>query len=311
MTFKIPPASHKSPAAPIFPEFRPLTLADRARFRELLWDYQPETSELTFTNMFIWQPYCGYRWSRAGDWLLVAGQGPNGSWALPPLGPSPRREITLKLLSWLREERGEASPAIERADGRLVQEVAADRLAIEPQREHFDYVYQTRDLVDLAGGKYHSKRNYLNTFQRTYHYRYEPMDEKLLAACRELSARWCQVKRCAEDLSLMGEWEAVQVALENFQALDLKGGVVLVDDRVEAFTLGELLNRDTAVVHIEKANPEIRGLYAVINQLFLQNAWSDVPFVNREQDLGDPGLREAKLSYHPHHIVEKFRILMR
>jgi uncharacterized protein len=304
-----PPADFSSAEVPVFPEFRTLTLADRARFRKILWDYQPETSELTFTNMFIWQPYCGYRWSRDGDWLLVAGQGPGGSWALPPLGPSPRREITLRLLSWLREERGEASPSIERADTRLVQELAGTpSLAIEPQREHFDYVYLTRDLVDLAGGKYHAKRNYLNTFQRSYRYRYETLDENHLAACRELSASWCQLKRCAEDMSLMGEWEAVQVALANFQALELKGGVVLVDSRVEAFALGEMLNQDTVVIHIEKANPEIRGLYAVINQLFLQQAWRQVPLVNREQDLGDPGLREAKLSYHPHHLGEKFRI---
>ena len=310
MTVNLPLAGEFRTAVPVFPDFRPLTLADRAIFREILWAYQPETSELTFTNLFIWQTYCGYQWSRAGDWLLVVAQPVGGgSWALPPLGPAPRREISRRLLGWLRETRGEPSAAIERADARLLAELAGTPgLAVEPQREHFDYVYRTADLIQLAGGKYHSKRNYLNTFQRTYHYRYEPLEERHLAECRELVARWCRMKRCQEDLSLMGEWEAVKAALDNFLDLEIQGGVVLVDGRVEAFTLGEMLNRETAVVHIEKADPEIRGLYAAINQLFCQNAWSAASFINREQDLGDPGLREAKTSYHPHRLVEKFRL---
>ena len=109
----------------------------------------------------------------------------------------------------------------------------------------------------------------------------------------------------------MGEWAAIGVALANFQALQLKGGVILINDRVEAFSCGELLNRQTAVIHLEKANPELRGLYAVINQQFCREAWAGVPFINREQDLGEPGLRTAKLSYHPHRLVEKYRIRLR
>jgi hypothetical protein len=84
--------------------------------------------------------------------------------------------------------------------------------------------------------------------------------------------------------------------------------VILINDRVEAFALGELLDEGTAVIHIEKANPEIRGLYAMINQQFCEYAWSEVSFINREQDLGEPGLRAAKMSYNPHHLVEKFRV---
>jgi len=109
----------------------------------------------------------------------------------------------------------------------------------------------------------------------------------------------------------MGEWQAVRLALQHFAELELAGGLILMDWRVEAFTLGELLNRDTAVVHIEKANPDIRGLYALINQQFCEQAWAATPFLNREQDLGEPGLRTAKLSYHPHRLVEKFRVKLK
>ena len=75
-----------------------------------------------------------------------------------------------------------------------------------------------------------------------------------------------------------------------------------------AFSCGERLNESTAVIHLEKADPELRGLYVLINQQFCREAWAGVNFVNREQDLGEPGLRTAKMSYHPHHLVEKFRI---
>lgn len=255
-------ASTAAPAGiPAFPHFRPLALADREIFRRVLWDYQPQLSELTFTNLFIWQNHYGYRWSRKQDWLLVIGDSETtGPWALPPLGPSPRAEISLNLLDWLRTEHGPGAARIERADQRLVSELAdAPGLVIEPQREHFDYVYHSEDLINLAGGKYHSRRNYLNTFERTYKYRYEVLEERHLARCRDFIARWCKRRRCSEDLSLMGEWEAIGAALNNFSALELQGAAILIAGAVEAFTLGELLNKETAVIHIEKANPEIRA----------------------------------------------------
>ncbi len=295
--------------APVFPEFRPLRLEDRKIFQDFLWDYQPETSELTFTNLFVWQPHYGYEWSLDQDCLLVIATSPErGGWALPPLGLPPRAEVTGRLLAWLAET-GAPSPRLERADRRLVEELAdSPGFRPEPVRDHFDYLYRSRDLIDLPGGKYHSKRNYLNTLERSYTWRYEPLEERHLPACRELAAHWCRIKRCQDDLSLMGEWGAVASALTNFTALDLMGGAIFINGRLEAFSLGELLNRETAVIHVEKANPEIRGLYALINQQFAQNAWSGVPFINREQDLGEPNLRSAKLSYHPHRLVEKFTV---
>ncbi len=303
--------SSGSPAPlPVFPRFEPLTLADGALLRKIIWDYQPETSELTFTNLFMWRSLYGYQWSLDRDRLLVASAvAGGGAWALPPVGPPPRVDLCRRVLAWLREEHGVADPAIERADPRLAAEVAGyPEFVVEPARDHFDYVYRTEDLIQLPGGPYRAKRNHLNSLARAGGYRYEPLGPEHLPACLELSSKWCDIKRCDLDMSLMGEWAAIGVALNDFQALQLQGGVILVNGRVEAFTCGEWLNEATAVIHLEKANPEIRGLYAAINQQFCQQAWAGVPFINREQDLGEPGLRTAKLSYHPHHLVEKFRI---
>jgi hypothetical protein len=295
-----------------FPDFRPLELEDRELIREFLWLYQPDTSELTFTNLFLWRSLYHWRWSTAGEWLLLLqekeGQEPS---LLPPVGRSPRLEVTRMALGFLRKERGVLRPRIERADARFVSEVsAAPELKVIPEREHFDYVYQTSDLIALKGGKYHAKRNHISRFlqENGSGFRSVTIGPQNLGLCAEFQDRWCEWRRCDEDMNLRDEWTAIRQALAEYQALQVQGAAILIGEKVEAFTFGELLNAQTAVVHIEKANPEIPGLYAMINQQFCQKYWSGVPFINREQDLGEEGLRKAKLSYHPVRLVEKYRV---
>ncbi len=296
--------------APFFPRFKPLGLEDRALIAERLRAYQPETSELTFTNLFIWRRHYGLEWSLSGDMLLLAcAPGNEHPFCLPPIGPAPRRETVRELLSWLREARQAPAPFIARADERLVRELSGNpEFSIEPQREHFDYRYTSADLIQLAGRKYHGKKNHLNKFRSAYRFVYEPMTREHVPACLEFQDTWCNCNRCEDDMNLMHEWDAVKEVLGAFDQLGVQGGVIMVEGVVEAFTLGELLNNETAVVHIEKANARIPGLYSVINQQFCEHAWSSVPFINREQDLGDNGLRQAKLSYHPDRLVEKYVI---
>jgi hypothetical protein len=295
---------------PQFPSFKPIGIEDRDLIDSKLREYRPETSELNFTNMFIWRSHYGFEWSLYGDWLLVIGANSgNGVQALPPVGPPSRVEVTRMLLEWMREERNIPEPRIDRADVRLASELErSGGFVAEPVRDHFDYVYLTEDLTALAGKTYRAKRNHLNYLLRSYSIVYEPITEAHVDACLGLAENWCTLRRCEDDLNLVGEWDATREALSYLRALQIKGGVILINEKVEAFTLGERLNEETAVVHIEKANTEIRGLYNAINQQFCEKQWSDTRFINREQDLGEAGLREAKLSYNPDHMVEKFRI---
>ena len=298
---------------PIFPDFRPIELEDRATFDAIIKKYQPEVSEWTFTNLFIWRGYYGFQWSIYRDWLMVISpDAKEGIYAMEPVGPSPRKEPATALLEWLWRERKAADPRIERADKLLASELKdLDNFTIEEAREHFDYVYLREDLVQLAGNKYRSKRNHINQLFRAYDFSYVDLDVHHIDDCVELQERWCQEKRCEEDLNLLSEWGAVREILAHYSSLDLKGGVITVGSKVMAFTIGELLNDETAVVHIEKADPDIPGLFQVVNQQFCEKAWKDVRYINREQDLGISGLREAKLSYYPDHFVEKFRIRLK
>ena len=299
-------------SAPTFPEFKTLELKDKDVFQKFLKLYKPETSELTFTNLFVWRSHYKFQWSLYKDWLtILSSEGEYGTFAMEPVGPSPRDEVTRMLLEWMGEEKKEVNPRIERADERIVSEIeGANGMIIESTRDHFDYVYLRDELVQLAGNKYRSKRNHINQLLRTYSYRYSELTSEHIQDCLELQEKWCILRRCEDDLDLLGEWDAVKEILNSYESLDVQGGVVTIENKVMAFTIGQMLNDDTAVVHIEKADPEIPGLYPVINQQFCENSWQDARYINREQDLGMPGLREAKLSYYPDHLVKKFRITL-
>jgi hypothetical protein len=298
--------------SPVFPEFGPIELSDRTLFTDFFVRYRPETSELTFTNLFIWRAYYRWEWSILDDRLvLVAARGSERTFALMPIGPPPRASIAKRLLGRLRDE-GAKNPSIERADERFAAELVGDPdFVVEPSQEHFDYVYRATDLIELAGRKYHSKRNFLNRFALDYSFAYEPIEERHIAPCRELADRWCMIRLCEDDMGLAGEHAAVTEALVRFFDLSLLGGVITIDGRVAAFALGEALNDDTAVVHVEKADPNIRGLYAAINHEFAKNALAGFASINREQDLGDEGLRKAKESYYPERLEKKCRVTMR
>lgn len=295
---------------PRFPEFKSIELSDREVIHDILRAYRPETSEMTFTNLFIWRDHYKIQWSLHQDWLIIAcGVGGKNCFALPPVGPAPRVEVARMVLEWLKKEKGLSDPSIERADQRLADELKdSGMFRVEPTRDHFDYVYLSENLVKLSGNRYHGKKNHFNKFRKTYDWSYEPLRPEKISPCLEVSELWCKARRCQEDLDLMDEAVAVKSILENSEALKVKGGLILIEGKVEAFALGEMLNADTAVVHIEKANPEIPQLFVVINQQFVEHEWQDVKFINREQDLGDDGLRQAKLSYHPERMAEKFTI---
>ena len=185
-----------------------------------------------------------------------------------------------------------------------------DHLVITPDRDNSDYVYLTEDLIKLEGNKYHGKKNHINKFKKNHAYTYASLTPDLVQECLALESQWCDIRHCELFPGLAGEERAIYEALTNMDHLDFKGGVILLNGKVEAFALGEQLNPETAVIHIEKANPAFEGLYQLINQEFCAHEWKDIPYINREQDLGEEGLRKAKLSYHPHHLVKKYTVTL-
>jgi hypothetical protein len=178
----------------------------------------------------------------------------------------------------------------------------------EEERDHFDYVYGVRELIELKGRKFHDKKNNVNKFRNNYSYEYLPLNPGLINKCIRFEDYWCETRECEKHPGLKREKCAILAMLKNFGQLDLKGGVIVIDNKVAALTLGEQFLEDTFVIHVEKANSYIHGLYQAINQEFLMHEAAECRYVNREQDLGIEGLRAAKMSYKPVRFIRKYRV---
>jgi hypothetical protein len=289
-------------------DFKPLEIVHKEIFNRFFREDPPEISELTFTNLFIWS-HCNHPlWTRKEGCLLLILR-PDGAnpYGLPPIGRGDKR----KALEFLCGELGNIASEVRISrvsEDYLSRHVDTDRYHVISDRDNSDYVYLSSDLIQLSGRKYHQKKNHLNRFMKNYRFEYRDLDMELVECFLEMQEDWCQMKECVERPDLLSEDYAIYRALTYFEELDYRGGAIQMDSGIEAFSLGEPLNPDTAVIHIEKANPDISGLYTAINQLFCSNAWSQMKYINREQDLGMEGLRRAKESYHPHHMLKKYNI---
>jgi hypothetical protein len=296
---------------PEFPGFTPLGMEQRDEVEAQFRACHPVTSELTFTNLWMWQNHYHFEVARLGGFLCFLARPPEGDpWCLPPVGDGDVRETSRKLLQHLRETG--SSRGLERVPERLVKEQGLGPASFVAQldRDQSDYVYLSRDLIELAGRDLHAKKNHVNRFKRTYRHEYRRLSAELVEACLALETAWCDLRHCWETPSLASEEVAIHEALHHFGELSYVGGVVLVEGKVGAFALGEALNPDTFVCHVEKANPDIDGLYAAVNQMFCEAEAARFTYVNREQDLGVPGLRKAKESYQPHHLEHKYRVTL-
>jgi hypothetical protein len=298
---------------PSLPGMRPLGLEDRETLSARFFELGPRQSEFTFTDLFTWREAYQLRLSRVGEALAIFSwrADPEDSFLLPPLGPHAVADVVRRCLQHMAGEGHEARIARATEEDLARLGVTEDEFRIEQDRDQWDYVYLVADLITLSGGRYHGKRNHIEQFVRSYESRYLPLTEELVPTCQELQDGWCDEKHCDLVATLRAEARAVKEVLANYEALGVMGGCIEVDGEVEAFTLGELLNPDTVVIHIEKANAAFHGLYQFVNQQFLEQAWSSTKYVNREQDLGIAGLRKAKESYRPDHMVEKYVVRLK
>lgn len=175
-----------------------------------------------------------------------------------------------------------------------------------PERDYSDYIYLKEDLKELKGKKYSAKRNHVNRFKKEYDYVYKPITPDIINECLELEGQWFRANEEAdEEDDLSNERRSLSFALHNFEELGLIGGSIWVDGQLVAFSFGSPINHNTFGVHVEKADVDYDGSFAIINQEFASHLPDKFVYVNREEDLGLPGLRKSKLSYYPYELLEK------
>ncbi|MGO8879930.1 MAG: DUF2156 domain-containing protein [Desulfomonilaceae bacterium] len=283
-----------------------LTIEDKPIFDDFFRSDPPEASEYTFTNLFMWRKKYHPSWTVTDDCLVIIMNPSNEkSFGLFPIGLGDKRSALKNLKNLLIECSGQS--LVSRVESRMVNRFIDDsEFEIDFDRDNSDYVYLSEHLWSLPGNRYHRKKNHLNRFKKKWDYQFLCFDEHLIDKVLQLQEDWCEFKDCNGSPDLAYEDQAVFEALKNYRILEFNGGAILIDGKVQAFSFGEMLNPETSVIHIEKANPEIPELYTAINQMFAMNVWSKIKFINREQDLGLAGLRKAKESYYPDHMVEKY-----
>ncbi|MDR1166871.1 MAG: phosphatidylglycerol lysyltransferase domain-containing protein [Deltaproteobacteria bacterium] len=287
--------------------FLPLTLGDRALFREFEKKSPLVASDANFTNMFIWRNYYRFSWERLGDSLCVIANPEGGKpFAFPPLGDSRDPRAWDHLAASLEEPNFQRVPEELAA---FVGEIRPGWLVV-PDRDNDDYVYLGEKLQTLSGRSMHQKKNHYNYFIQNYRHEFLPIHKDLFPELMAMEDQWLTFKadKGAELSHLKMEREAIHNILVHFDELEVAGLAVKIDGAIEAYAIGENLNADAAVVHVEKGNPEIRGIYVALCSHFCRNVFPAATYVNREQDLGLAGLRRSKESLKPHHFNRKFKI---
>lgn len=285
---------------PAFPDFADIDVSMKNELHPSLSLLKDGISEFTFSGLFLFRKRYGYRLSRLPDGhLVISGTGDKGRFFMLPCG-LPEDEGVLTAL-FEAHDYLKNLPEQHAEKGRILLEQKG--FCVCEDRENFDYLYLRKNLASLAGRKYHKKRNQVNTFMNSYTYEEKWID----AANRSDALKILQI--WTDERDDPGDFEAAREALEMMDELELSGCITYVNGNPAAYSLGEALARGRAfAVHFEKATGDYKGIYQFINRSFASMLPRHYTYINREQDLGDPGLRQAKMSYRPDAFVKKFKV---
>jgi len=300
-----------------FGPFEPVRMSDKEIFRNLFSSVDPQISDLTFSNLIMFRRMINLRvaWFDGFACILAI---PHG---YPPYLYAPVGDRSANIGGYFRAIDESRRFFIENGWRPLFRCVPIDEAPMltglfescvcEEDRDFFDYVYLASDLIELKGKKFDGKRNHIRKFKSTYEHEYVKMTPGHVDDCLRIMYDRCVENDCGclRGLEYACDRKPSEELLRHFGELDCRGALIKVGGRYEAFTVGEALNGDTAVIYIEKANTSVSGIYAFINQQFCEREWAGMTYINREEDEGVLGLRKAKLSYHPVRLIEKYTIM--
>lgn len=287
-------------------DFKTPQLSDKAWVSAIMRESGELACEYCFGNLYMWCTVYGNTIARYGD-LFLARDGTEKPAYLFPCGKGDKKKAILELKEAAKTD---GSPlTLYCLTPKKVHELDCmfpGEFDFQPTREYFDYIYNTQDLIDLAGRRYHGKRNHIAYFKKTFDWHYEPLTERNMADCLAMNEKWEQRNREKNPEDIDNELVAIHRAFDNYFDLELTGGVLYADGEIVAYTFGEPLNDTAFCTHVEKAFADVRGAYPAINREFAANALSGFHFVNREEDAGSEGLRRAKESYYPVVLLPKY-----
>lgn len=270
--------------------------------KELFQDFLKgkfKTSDLNFTNILLWSKSEEMKFLIEDETLYIKGEYEGENYYFPPIRKDENEEKLSESFKKISDE-GIKIVFIPEEYKNILER----RFDLEEKRDSFDYIYLQKDLAELKGRKFSSKKNKINKFKRIYEYTYEKISKDNINEIREFQRKWTEFRK--EDKIIVSETMGIEYLLDNYEILDLRGGLIKVEDEIVAYAFGEKLTDDMGLIHIEKGLAEYQGCYQMINMYLAKEEFSDVKFINREDDFGSLGLREAKMSYQPIELLKKY-----
>ncbi|MBE6976691.1 MAG: DUF2156 domain-containing protein [Ruminococcaceae bacterium] len=289
-------------------EFKRLCPEHREQYLQLLSQDEERGCEYAFANINIWgRQRCAFLHDR----IILFSQYDRVSLYPFPIGSG---DLKAALDAIIADAAKRGIPcriaSMTQAECQAVETLYPGKFQFHTDRDHYDYVYAISDLSQLAGKRYQSKRNFANRFAAAHpDCQVLPIDDTTQPAVQSMLEQWfADREKIDPDGDFLLEKVALNRAFAHREDLGLEGLAVLVDGQCVAMTMGSPLTQNTFDIHFEKALDGYDGAYAFINRSFaryLQEKYPNLEFLNREDDMGISGLRKAKMSYHPHHLVEK------
>lgn len=291
-------------------EFKPFRIEDKARIDSYFAVHHYEQIHCTFNTLFLWQDAYQTSWAEQDGILFVRAGTGKDTFFMPPFAKEEENFVHGLALIHEEYDRLGLPFRLKSASSWVTEQIerlVPGKYDFIEDRDNEEYIYRTEDMIRLPGKKLRMKKNHLNGFLRQYaDYQYEAITKENLEDAKAGIHDWFLRHGDIEE-----EEQAIKRCFDHWDALGVKGAVIRIYGKVEAFTNGDSINEKMAHIIFEKANPEIRGLYQAINRDFLMHEFAETEFVNREEDLGLPGLREAKMGYHPDHLTEKYDVVLK
>lgn len=287
--------------------WKPLDLKDLNPIRQALAPKNPEVSELSLTNLFIWQEFDRPKLAYFNDYVLLCLCPPNElPYLLEPLGPPPSPSFLMELLRQVGR--------FSRLPESFLSFFPPKKVIILENRDQFDYLYWREEMAGLQGKKFDGKRNLIRRFQASFpDYEVKSMNQTWRKEALNFFLAWADQKRGGGPLSPLSfedQARALELAFELWNVLDLIGGALISRRELKGFFIASSLNRRTALVHFHYADLRFPGAAQTLLWEACRQNLSSFPLINLEQDLGLPGLRKAKLSYHPCRLVAKYDVYL-
>lgn len=280
--------------------WKKLTIESRDELQEFLKN-KFETSDMNFTNLFLWSFSENIQYAVEEDILYIKGFYEGNEYYFSPVSKDDNENKIIAAVKKIKEKNGKIVFIPE-----SYKEFLKEDLAVTEERDSFDYIYLQEDLAELKGRKFSSKKNKINKFKKTYNFTYEKISRENIEDIRIFQREWTENRK--EDTIIISETMGIEELLNNYEILELRGGVVKVNGKIVAYAIGEKLTENMGVIHIEKGIFDYQGSYQMINMYVAKEEFSDVELMNREDDFGSLGLREAKLSYQPIKFIKKYSI---